>query len=228
MTEQRTESRSLRTLREIFESGRPLTYIRSAEEQRIAQLLRDAAATLLRATGTGVDAGASPRACAAPTAAAGRRTTARRARGARLHRERTRARPSSTSRTSTSRCAMRRRSAGGCATSTSACFDRGKFVVISSPVKFIPEELERSTRLPRAERSRPRRAGRLPATRGAQISPPADTVDTSEATLLQLARALQGLTLDEARHAVRRALARRQAPRPPTRSPRCSRRSACW
>ena len=37
MSEQKTESRSLRTLREIFESGRPLTYIRSAEEQRIAQ-----------------------------------------------------------------------------------------------------------------------------------------------------------------------------------------------
>src|SRR3990172_7503794 len=37
------ESRSLRTLRDIIESGRPLTYIQSAEEQRLAHLLREAA-----------------------------------------------------------------------------------------------------------------------------------------------------------------------------------------
>jgi len=37
------ESRSLRTLREILESGRPLTYIRSSEEQRIGALLQEAA-----------------------------------------------------------------------------------------------------------------------------------------------------------------------------------------
>ena len=38
-----TESLALRTLRELFTSGRPLVYLRSAEEQRIALLLRDAA-----------------------------------------------------------------------------------------------------------------------------------------------------------------------------------------
>src|SRR5437867_3099745 len=42
-TQDLSESRSLKALRDIVESGRPLTYIRSAEEQRIAQLLRDAA-----------------------------------------------------------------------------------------------------------------------------------------------------------------------------------------
>jgi SpoVK/Ycf46/Vps4 family AAA+-type ATPase len=36
------------------------------------------------------------------------------------------------------------------------------------------------------------------------------TIDETEATLFQIGRALQGLTLDEARHAVRRALAVRQ------------------
>jgi len=36
-------SRSLKVLREIFQAGRPLSYIRSAEEQRIGQLLREAA-----------------------------------------------------------------------------------------------------------------------------------------------------------------------------------------
>src|SRR5580704_2571435 len=36
-----TESRAARMLREIFESGRPLTYVRSAEEQRVGTVLRE-------------------------------------------------------------------------------------------------------------------------------------------------------------------------------------------
>jgi hypothetical protein len=35
------ESRAAKTIREIFESGRPLTYIRSAEEQRVGRVLRE-------------------------------------------------------------------------------------------------------------------------------------------------------------------------------------------
>jgi hypothetical protein len=38
-----TESRALRSLRDITESGRPLAYVRSAEERRIMALLREAA-----------------------------------------------------------------------------------------------------------------------------------------------------------------------------------------
>src|ERR1017187_10670323 len=37
------ESRAATTIREIFESRRPLTYIRSAEEQRIGRLLHEVA-----------------------------------------------------------------------------------------------------------------------------------------------------------------------------------------
>src|SRR5512139_2324954 len=37
------ESRSLRTLRDIFQAGRSLVYIRSAEEQRLSHLLCEAA-----------------------------------------------------------------------------------------------------------------------------------------------------------------------------------------
>ena len=40
------ESRAARTLREIFESGRPLVYIRSAEEERVARVLRQVAIAL--------------------------------------------------------------------------------------------------------------------------------------------------------------------------------------
>src|SRR5271165_990507 len=38
---QATESRAAKMVREVFESGRPLTYIRSTEEQRVARVLRE-------------------------------------------------------------------------------------------------------------------------------------------------------------------------------------------
>ena len=79
-----------------------------------------------------------------------------------------------------------------------ACFDRQTYVVITSPVRFIPEELERSTMY-------------------LELRPPdvVELVDflrqeakgASEEVLQQIARALVGLTLDEARYALRRALA---------------------
>ena len=40
------ESRAAKTLREVFDSGRPLTYIRSSEEQRVARVLREVAGAL--------------------------------------------------------------------------------------------------------------------------------------------------------------------------------------
>jgi SpoVK/Ycf46/Vps4 family AAA+-type ATPase len=81
-----------------------------------------------------------------------------------------------------------------------SCLNQRKYVVISSPVRFIPEEVERSVMF-------------------LELRPP-DLVeltdllreegggDADEATLNQLARALQGLAVDEARYGVRRALAR--------------------
>jgi hypothetical protein len=41
---QPAESRAAKTVREILESGRPLTYIRSAEEQRVIRILSEVAA----------------------------------------------------------------------------------------------------------------------------------------------------------------------------------------
>src|SRR2546421_4184842 len=35
------ESRAAQTIREVFQSGRPLTYVRSAEEQRVGRVLRE-------------------------------------------------------------------------------------------------------------------------------------------------------------------------------------------
>ena len=62
------ESRAAKTLREIFDSGRPLTYIRSSEEQRVARVLREVSAHSASARPSGP--GASPKACAATATAA--------------------------------------------------------------------------------------------------------------------------------------------------------------
>src|ERR1700733_6155430 len=44
------ESRAAKTVREIFESGRPLTYIRSSEEQRVARILQEVSHNLRGST----------------------------------------------------------------------------------------------------------------------------------------------------------------------------------
>ena len=38
---QSAESRAAKTIREVFESGRPLTYVRTSEEQRVGRVLRE-------------------------------------------------------------------------------------------------------------------------------------------------------------------------------------------
>src|SRR5580692_11362917 len=48
------ESRAAKMLREIFESGRPLTYVRSAEEQRVGKLMREVSQGLFSSAPTPV------------------------------------------------------------------------------------------------------------------------------------------------------------------------------
>jgi SpoVK/Ycf46/Vps4 family AAA+-type ATPase len=185
------ESRTARTIREIFQSGRPLTYIHSPEEQRVAGLLREVARRL------------GPLPVWTWTLTEG------------LHRDDEPAQPGSASPRAVldfiaahpesgifhlkdfheplrDSAETRRRLRDIYA----ACLDRRKFVVISSPVRFIPEEVERSMMFLEL---------RLP-----------DLVELTEflreetggvSSDQSLARALQGLTLDEARYALRRALA---------------------
>ena len=81
-----------------------------------------------------------------------------------------------------------------------SCLDRRKFVVITSPVRFIPEEIERSIMF--LELRPPDLIELVEFLRDeTREAPP------SEADLYQFARVLQGLTLDEARYALRRAVA---------------------
>lgn len=87
------------------------------------------------------------------------------------------------------------------------CFDRGKFVVISSPVHFIPEELQRNLMYIELNVPDFQEIKAFLEAEAAVIIASGGSVDTSDPVLTQMSRALQGLTIDEVRHALRRALA---------------------
>jgi AAA+ superfamily predicted ATPase len=195
-TSQSTESRAAKTIREIFESGRPLTYIRSGEEQRVAGILREVASRIFPEAETPVwtwsltEGMHSPNKAADPGALPPRGALdfiAAYDEPAIFHlkdfHEPLRESPE-----------IRRRLRDVYESS----LDRHKFVVISSPVKLIPDELERS--LIFLELRPPDLVELVQFLRD-------ENADTSEEVLYQLARSLQGLTIDEARYGVRRALA---------------------
>ena len=81
------------------------------------------------------------------------------------------------------------------------CLNRRKFVVITSPVRFIPEEVERSMAFLEL---RPPDTIELAGFLREVVRPAGGDVD--ETTLHQLASVLRGLTLDEAGYALQRAL----------------------
>jgi ATP-dependent 26S proteasome regulatory subunit len=87
------------------------------------------------------------------------------------------------------------------------CLDASKFIVITSPLRAVPEELNRQIAL--VELQTPDLDELLAFLRQELplITRQGSAVDAGEPAILSMARALQGLTLDEARHALRRALA---------------------
>jgi SpoVK/Ycf46/Vps4 family AAA+-type ATPase len=196
------ESRAAKMIREVFESGRPLTYIRSAEEQRVAKVLSEVAHSLsasgplpvwtwsltegMRSSGQSQAGAETPRAALDFIAAY---------RGSAIFHLKDFHEPLRES------AETRRRLRDV----YDSALDQRKFVVITSPVRFIPEEVERSMMFLEL---RPPDVIELQAFLRAEIDQsPGASSDASEETLYQLARALLGLTLDEARYALRRALA---------------------
>jgi SpoVK/Ycf46/Vps4 family AAA+-type ATPase len=191
------ESRAAREIRQILESGRPLAYICSPEEQRIERVLREVARRLpgaapvpvwtwsltegMRREGETHDAGAEDPRRALDLIVAHRGPSIFHLRD--FH-EPLRSSPE-----------IRRRLRDVYHTS----LGQRKFVVITSPVRAIPEELERSIVFLEL---RPPDAAELVDFLREETGGGAD-----EGMLYQFARALQGLTLDESRFALRRALA---------------------
>src|SRR3984885_1941448 len=188
----RSESRAARTVREIFESGRPLTYIRSSEEQRVARILKEVAGALrslpvstwrltegMRSeNGTLAEGTESPRGVLNYIIHAGPGIF-------HLKDFHEPLRDSSE---------IRRRLRDVYET----CLDQGKFVVITSPVRFVPEEVERDILF--LELRPPDVTELLEFLRE-------EAPGANDEVLQQVARTLLGLTLDEARYALRRAVA---------------------
>jgi SpoVK/Ycf46/Vps4 family AAA+-type ATPase len=190
------ESRAAKILREAFESGRPLTYVRTSEEQRAGRVLREVGLRLfaptpvpvwtwsltegMRRDGQPVEVGTlDPRAVLdfidAHT-------------GAAIFHLMDFHEPLRES------AEIRRRLRD----IYESCRDKRKFVVITSPVREIPEEIERSLLFIEL---------RTPDLVELTAFLREESGGAGDDVIYQLAPALMGLTLDEARYALRRALA---------------------
>ena len=198
---QAAESRAAKMLREVFQSGRPLTYVRTAEEQRIGKVLREVGRTLHASAPVPVWTWSLTQGLLGEDGTAQTGTLEAREvldfiaahqHAAIFHlkdfHEPLRESPE-----------VRRRLRD----LYESCLDQQKFVVISSPVRFVPEEVERDILYIELRPPDLIELSELLRSEARQLSAP----EVSEEILGQLARALQGVTLQEARHAVRRALA---------------------
>jgi SpoVK/Ycf46/Vps4 family AAA+-type ATPase len=187
------ESRASKAIREIFESGRPLTYIRSSEEQRVARVLQEVSGTLgslpvwtwSLTEGLLRDGQVSH---AAGTNARGVLDFIITHQDAGIFHLKDFHEPLRDS------SEIRRRLRDV----YESCLDRRKFVVITSPVRFVPEEVERSILFLEL---------RTPDVIELAEFLREEAPDSSEEAIQQVARALLGLTIDESRYALRRAFA---------------------
>jgi ATP-dependent 26S proteasome regulatory subunit len=188
-TKPAAESRAAHAIREVFDSGRSLLYIRSPEEQRVARLLAGMGLpvwTWRLTEGMLHDGVAEPGTQAARSALDFILTH----RGQAIFHLKDFHEPLRES------AEVRRRLRDV----YEACLNLGKFVVITSPVRYVPEEIERS--LAFLELRPPDTAELVEFLREAEESAGRDA---DEPVLREVAGALRGLTLDEAGYALRRA-----------------------
>jgi SpoVK/Ycf46/Vps4 family AAA+-type ATPase len=190
VTETRTESRAAKAIREIFKSERPLIYVRTPEELRVARVLREVSAgrgvwTWTLTEGLRRDNEPAEPGTDNPRAALDFIAEYKDAAVFHLKDFHEPLRESA---------AVRRRLRD----LYESCKGRRKYVVISSPVRTLPEEVQRSVVF----------LDLWPPDATELVEFLRDESGESNAELLrQMAGALQGLTLDEAGHALKRALA---------------------
>ncbi len=87
------------------------------------------------------------------------------------------------------------------------CLDKNKFLVVTSPLRALPEELSRQLAFMELHAPDLEELIDFLHQETAELGGRGKEIDTGEKSLFAMARALQGLTLDEARHALRRAIA---------------------
>jgi ATP-dependent 26S proteasome regulatory subunit len=197
------ESRAYRALKEMFQGGRPIIYVCTSEETRVRMLLQDIAQRLfpgrMPVWNWSMIRGLMP-----PDGGAGKPLDAT---GIldfiASHQEPGIFQLKDFHQFMGEDMGIRRRLRDLYET----CMDSHKFIVITSPLRSVPEELNRQIAL--VELNTPDLEELLEFLRLEipMLLQQGSVVDASEPTILAMARALQGLTLDEARHALRRALA---------------------
>ncbi len=185
------ESRAARTIREIFESGRPLAYIRTTEERRVANVLREVGSDQLPAWTWSLTEGLA-RDGAEPMADTTAPRTVLDFIAAHPHPGIFHLKDFHEPLRDSAEIRRRLRDV------YQECAGQQKYVVITSAVHFIPEELDRDIVFLEL---RPPDVVELASF--IRSTPGAEQMD--EAVTFQFARALQGLTLDEAGYALKRA-----------------------
>ncbi|NWG13622.1 MAG: AAA family ATPase [Acidobacteria bacterium] len=198
------QSRAFQSLAELIQGGRPLIYIQSPEEARIHQLLLLAGNRLFQSA-VSVWTWSSTGGLCPPEAVGGEAVQL----GARAvldliaqhespaifqlkdFHEFIRSDPD-----------IRRRLRDLYA----LCLDSGKFVVISSPLRSIPEELDRQIAFMSLAAPDLDELIEFLKLESGNLERQGLRVDRGGTFLFAAARALQGLTLDEARHSLRRAI----------------------
>lgn len=206
MTEQeQAQTRALKTIGELVQAGRPILYILSPEEDRVAHLLAEASHQLFPepipvftwsategmqdAAGAALgDDGRNPRSALDFIAAH---------QGTGLFHLKDFHDPIRES------SEIRRRLRDLYA----VCFDAKKFVFISSPVLYLPDELNRDLVVIDLPLPDPDELAAFLDREATALARTGVTMSEDPAVRHQLSRALQGLTFNEARHALRRATA---------------------
>jgi AAA+ superfamily predicted ATPase len=202
-----TPSRALASIKELIDAGRPVVYIQSPEERRVAHLLAEAAAVLFKTpvpvfTWTITE---GMRQADGSTAAPGTENPRAALDFIFSHDDPAIFHLEDFHEPMRESGEVRRRLRDLYAN----CFDKGKFVFISSPIPYIPEELNRDLVLIDLPLPNFEEMIDFLGREAASLGTMGVTFDADAGTVAQLARALQGLTLDEARHALRRAAAAR-------------------
>ncbi len=197
------ESRAYNSLKEMFQGGRPLIFVCTAEEARVRLLLQDIAGRLF----TGrmpVWSWSLTLGLASPDGSEGPKLDPQAVLDfIASHKEPGIFQLKDFHQYMQNEPAIRRRLRD----LYELCMDSGKFIVLTSPLRAIPEELSRQIALvelitPDIEELQDFLRLEIP-----EIARQGPSVGTGDPALYAMARALQGLTLDESRHALRRALA---------------------